>query len=183
MRRNPARSKLAVIRDTLFKNIVMRVHFFIVIAATAVLSACAGRPLVDLAQVDVNLSPQQLTESDPAPMGTVNWGGRIIELRSVGESSEFEILSYPPDSSGRPDTQRASDGRFIAVLQGFVDPLVYDEGRTVTIVGRIDGYRDGTVGEQAFRWPVVSVIEIAPAPERPRERVTPMFSIGVGFGF
>ncbi|KAA3621005.1 MAG: hypothetical protein DWQ08_14770 [Proteobacteria bacterium] len=153
----------------------------ILLAAALALTGCASQPLVDRGAVDLEASPEQAAAKETAA-GTVNWGGRIIALRSVGETTEFEILSYPLGSGGRPDTGGASDGRFIAVRDGFVDPLIYDEGRVVTLIGRIESFRDGTVGEQSYRWPVVKVLEIAPAPEPRRQRVTPFFSIGVGIG-
>ena len=149
----------------------------------AILSGCASKPLVDRNLVDLTLSPEQVSQRDALPVGTVNWGGRIIAVRNAGETSEIEVLSYPVSGNGRPDTQRASDGRFIAVKTGFVDPLIYDEGRTVTIVGTLKEYRDGNIGSQTYRWPVITAIDIAPAPERAPERVTPFFSIGVGVGF
>jgi outer membrane lipoprotein len=147
------------------------------------LAGCASKPLVDRTGVDVTMSPQQVSEASGMPVGTVNWGGRIIAVRNAGEATELEILSYPLRGNGRPDTGRASDGRFIAVKTGFVDPLVYDQGRTVTIVGTLREYRDGQIGEQAYRWPVITATQIAPAPEPAPERVTPFFSIGVGVGF
>lgn len=154
----------------------------ITLLLTLALGGCATAPLVDRSAVDLELAPQQVAEQPGDPSGTVNWGGRIIDVRSVDEHTELEILSYPLSSSGRPDTERASNGRFIAVHAGFVDPLVYGTGRTVTLVGTLTGYRDGSIGTQAYRWPVVSVRQIAPAPERRREPVTPFFSIGVGIG-
>ncbi len=152
-------------------------------AVVALVAGCASQPLVDRSAVDVKLPPQQLAEQEPVPAGTVNWGGRIIEVRTVDETTELEILSFPLSSSGRPHTDRDSDGRFIAVREGFVDPLIYAKGRTVTVVGRLASLREGNIGEQSFRWPVVKVTEMAPVAGQQRGGVTPFFSIGVGFGF
>lgn len=159
-------------------------RFHSIVAITALLAGCASQPLVDRTGVDASVAPQQVAEGGAVAEGTVNWGGRVIEIRTVDESTELEILSFPLSGSGRPDTAGDSDGRFIAVREGFVDPLVYDKGRTVTVVGRLAGVREGTIGEQAYRWPVITVSDMAPVSESSRGGgATPFFSIGVGFGF
>lgn len=155
--------------------------FYLPIVLAIAVTGCASQPLVDRSSVDLDAPPDEVAQTR-AVGATVSWGGRIIEIRTAGDATELEILSYPLTTDGRPDTERASNGRFIAIRNGFVDPLVYDEGRTVTVVGRVEELRDGSIGEQSYRWPVVSVREMAPAPERRRQEVVPFFSIGVGIG-
>ncbi len=156
----------------------------LLLAAALLAAGCAGQGAVNRDAVSVDAPPRDVAAGEHAG-ATVNWGGRIIEIRSVDERSEIEVLSFPLDRGGRPLGDRDSDGRFIAVREGFVDPLVYDKDRFVTVVGRIESVRSGTINGQDFRWPVLSVIEMAPAPppaQRGSGGVTPFFSIGVGIG-
>lgn len=149
----------------------------------ALLAGCAATPSLDRSTVDLDIAPREVASSESMPEGTVNWGGRIVAIRTVDESSEIEVLSFPLTSTGRPDTRRDSDGRFIAVREGFVDPLVYGPGRAVSVVGRIMSRREGSVGDAPFTWPVVAVVDMAPVEEHRPAGVTPYFSIGVGIGF
>jgi outer membrane lipoprotein len=176
-------AKLQSLTTSRFLSQAMTKRHLAAILLAAALSGCAATPRLDTSAVDLSLTPLAAAARDPAPAGTVHWGGRIIAVRTVDDTTELEVLSYPLTSGGSVETGGASDGRFIAVRDGFVDPLVYAEGHTVTVVGRIDGFREGRVGEQPFRWPVIKVADMAPAPEKQPGGVVPFFSIGVGIGF
>lgn len=146
------------------------------------LSGCVPGALIDRSGVDLDMTPQQVSLLQAAPEGTVNWGGRIIDIRSAGESTELEILGFPLSRSGVPDSDRDSEGRFIAVRDGFVDPLVFDKGRLITVVGRLSDIRDGYIDGRGYRWPVLLIVDLAPVPEQRRRGIVPFFSIGIGIG-
>ncbi|GJL83527.1 MAG: hypothetical protein DHS20C01_31610 [marine bacterium B5-7] len=161
--------------------IPIRIFIFSLIAAL-LLVGCASSSRLDVSQVSLDLSPEAVTNQATSPEGTVNWAGRIVEVRTLNDAVELEVLSFPILSSGQPDTLAASNGRFIAIKDGFVDPLVFDTGRVLSLTGTLDGIRYGQIGEQPFRWPVVRIIEMVPASERQKQRILPYFSIGVGIG-
>lgn len=68
----------------------------------------------------------------------------------------------------------ASDGRFLACRSGFYDPAVFEPGREVTFIGKIEGYETTKIGEYDYKlpkvnadvvylWPVVREVDVVPA--------------------
>jgi outer membrane lipoprotein len=155
---------------------------FLLLAIGLWTSGCAPVALVDRGSVDLDLTPLEVSSIESLPEGRVNWGGRIIRMEASGESTELEILGFPLKTSGIPDTDRASAGRFIALHQGFIDPLVYHKNKVVTMVGTLSGIRQGTIDGQDYRWPILRIEEMAPVTEQRSRGVVPFFSIGIGIG-
>lgn len=85
----------------------------------------------------------------------VVWGGRIVEVRNRANASEIVIDAYPLDSGQRPRLKEPSQGRFIAVLQGYVESYDYPQGRFLTLSGKVDGSVSGIADEQPHLYPVV----------------------------
>ena len=48
----------------------------------------------------------------------VEWGGVIVSLENLSNTTELEIIAYPLTHSGQPDTDEPPEGRFIAVNGG-----------------------------------------------------------------
>jgi outer membrane lipoprotein len=86
----------------------------------------------------------------------VRWGGEIIAVRNQPEETWIEVLQRPLMSSGRPQ-DKPSEGRFFIKLAGFVEPVDYSEGKSITAVGELSGFIAQKVGEFDYRYPVVSV--------------------------
>lgn len=85
----------------------------------------------------------------------VRWGGTVVEMRNLKSSSEVTVVARPLSDAGEPLGDRASTGRFIAVIDGFLEPEEYQSGRRITVVGRIDGTRTSKIGEYVYDYPVV----------------------------
>jgi outer membrane lipoprotein len=154
----------------------------VALACALLLTACAApRPLVDRTLVTARVTPEEVTIETLSDGQVVNWGGQVIELRSRDEGTEIEVLSYPVRNSGRPDDLADSDGRFIALKRGEVDPLLFAPGRMVTVIGTLTRIEQGNIGDRSLSIPVIEVIELSRVPER-RDTVQPYFSIGVGIG-
>ncbi|MCF6041836.1 Slp family lipoprotein, partial [Xanthomonas perforans] len=112
-----------------------------------------------------------------AQVGTsVRWGGKIIKTTPGQGQTCFELIWRPLNASGRPDRNAvdASDGRFLACRSGFYDPAVFEPGREVTFIGKIEGYETTKIGEYDYKlpkvnadvvylWPVVRDVEVVPA--------------------
>ncbi len=153
------------------------------LAGVAMLVGCAAsRPLLDRSVVTSSASPVEMAAASPEDAPVVNWGGRVIELRAAGDNSEIEVLGYPVRNSGRPDDLADSNGRFIALGRGNIDPLRFPVGTLVTLTGKVVRIDEGRIGDRVVRLPVVEVIEMSPVPAR-HDPVQPFFSIGVGIGF
>jgi outer membrane lipoprotein len=85
----------------------------------------------------------------------VRWGGEIIAVRNQTDETWIEVLQRPLSSSGRP-TEKPSEGRFFIKLAGFVEPVDYSEGKTITAVGELSGFISQKVGEFDYRYPVIA---------------------------
>ena len=66
-----------------------------------------------------------------------------------------------------------SQGRFIACRAGFYDPAVFEAGRDVTFIGKIDGYQNTRIGEYDYRLPKLSADVIYLWPEQRQVDVVP----------
>lgn len=86
---------------------------------------------------------------------TARWGGEIIAVENKKDFSEFEILQYPNNHYGKPRTTLDSQGRFKVRVSGFIDPLVFAKGRSITFVGEVGEPAEGIIGEQTYVYPVL----------------------------
>ncbi len=134
-------------------------------AAFALLLAggCASVPPADEGYASVTVADVQRDAAD-APAGTgaatptVRWGGTIASVNNTGDdATELQIVSRPLDRRGRPRHVDVSEGRFVARIDGFLDPEIVRAGRDITVTGEVEGMRDGRIGESGYRFPVVRV--------------------------
>lgn len=125
------------------------------------LGACASAP---------NRFPDGLREPFPQQLAAnpqavakgqrLTWGGILIEARNLADRTLLEVLAYPLDAQGRPDTDAAPRGRFLADHPGFLEPRDYAPGRSVTVSGALLGYQDGKVGEADYRFPAIAAEQL-----------------------
>lgn len=99
-------------------------------------------------QVVREITFKQIIRDPEAYRGrVVLWGGVIIGARNLKEGTLIEILQKPVDTSGRPKDVDDSDGRFLALYDGYLDVAIYSRGREVTVAGEIKGKRALPLGE------------------------------------
>lgn len=91
---------------------------------------------------------------------TVIWGGRIIETLNEPDKTLLRILQTPLDFMAMPEDEEASQGRFLAEIDRYLDPEVYRKGRPVTVAGKIVGARAEPLGDMEYLYPLVQVEEI-----------------------
>lgn len=101
------------------------------------------------------------------------WGGMIIGAENKKEGTLIEILQKPLDSMGQPFYTDRSDGRFLALYEGFLDVAVFSKGREVTVAGEIRGQRILPLGDIQYAYPLIMAREIHLWPERRREEYYP----------
>lgn len=136
------------------------------------LAACATAPK----PLQGTFSPITPTEAvrSAASGQTVRWGGEIIKVEPKTDATCFEILGRDLDASARPLRRDTSQGRFIACRGGFYDPEVFMRGRSLTVVGHLDGSETGRVGQFDYTYPRVAADAIYLWPrESQRVRVDP----------
>jgi outer membrane lipoprotein len=86
------------------------------------------------------------------------WGGRIVSVENKQDASEIEVIFFPAGLNGKPRTGEESEGRFKAIVPGFVDPLVFEKDRLITIVGNVSEPATGIIGEQAYTYPTLNAV-------------------------
>ncbi|HET7779441.1 MAG TPA: Slp family lipoprotein [Rudaea sp.] len=153
-------------------------------ALTLFLVACAPPPVLKPTQTPQNIAPDMAAAMPDVYRGAeILWGGRIVEVRNRAETSEIVILAYPLDGGQRPRPKEPGQGRFIAVLEGYVESYDYPHDRFVTVSGKVDGSLSEIVDEQPYVYTVVRAegVHLWPAGfENSAPQVH--FSIGVSGG-
>ncbi|WP_426702648.1 Slp family lipoprotein [Rhodanobacter sp. Col0626] len=154
-------------------------------ATLLMLAACAPAPIYKTTATAVIATPLQAAQTPERYSNQpVIWGGRIVQVKVFSDHSEVELLAYPLDSSQRPKANDSGNGRFIAVLSGYAEPLNYPSGALMTISGTLNGSRAGKVGEADYVFPLVAVAQshVWTADEMNRGRNNVHFGLGVGVG-
>ncbi|HOX16637.1 MAG TPA: Slp family lipoprotein [Smithellaceae bacterium] len=87
-------------------------------------------------------------------------GGRIITTTAKDEETWIEVLQQPLDRQYRPESSDVSYGRFLIILKGVVDPVIYASGRRITIAGEVTGKIVMPIQELPYTYPVISPREL-----------------------
>ncbi|WP_275899290.1 Slp family lipoprotein [Pectobacterium brasiliense] len=82
------------------------------------------------------------------------FGGRVVSIRNEANKTRLEIASMPLDSGAKPLLDMPSEGRFIAYVNRFLEP-VYFKDQLVTVVGPIVGTEQGAIGDKPYRYVVI----------------------------
>lgn len=146
----------------------------------AALAGCVTAPAFEVVPANAAPSPYAVAEAPQRWLEQpVVWGGMIIEVRNFERHSEIELLSFPLDGKQRPRLELADQGRFIAVLPGYVEARNYPSGRYLSLIGRITGDRTGAFRGVPYVYPEVDVERVHLWPRDFREPKLG-FSVGVG---
>jgi outer membrane lipoprotein len=124
-----------------------------------VCGGCAANPAASISQAivdDVSLT-QARSGADAYLGSTVRWGGVVTEVENKADKTWVFLVGSVLRDDEEPIADSASEGRFVASFNGFVDPLVYKSGRPLTVVGSIEGSTVRAIGEYDYRFPVVAV--------------------------
>ena len=77
-------------------------------------------------QIDTTLSFTQLRTTPEAYKDRiVMLGGDILSTRNLTQGTLFEVLQKPLDATDRPLDMDRTEGRFMALCEGYLDPEVY----------------------------------------------------------
>lgn len=147
---------------------------FMTVILLALLSGCAAMnpsienpPANDLqyAQVLPNISQYQDQ--------VVRWGGVVADVSNQQNQAELTLVQFPLTRYGKPITTANSAGRFIVQSNGFLDPLIYEKGAVVTVVGSLSGEQTHKVDQKSLRMPVVIMTDSQVWPEQYADRERP----------
>ncbi len=136
-------------------------HLFFGFLLLTLFSSCAPISKDLRAQADRTLSFRQVLKDPEAYKSKiVIWGGEIIEtLNQKDGTSLLVVLQRPLDWMEEPKIQR-SEGRFIIVVEGYMDPYIFRRGRRITVGGEILGKKVMRLGELEYPYPLLQSKQI-----------------------
>jgi len=151
-------------------------------AALLGIAACAtpvfkDAPPVSPAPREIAAAPERYHDA------AVVWGGKIIAVDNLADTTAVQVVAYPLDRAQRPDTRALSQGRFVLVLPGYAGALDYPPGRWLSVRGHVVGSEIHRIDEQDVVHPLVRSDEVHVWPrEFPDEHGHWTFGVGVGVG-
>lgn len=119
-----------------------------------ILSSCSAMSQNVRKEADTSIPFDTLKQHTEEYIGkTVILGGYVLEVRNLPQATHIIVLQTPLDFQDHPKQRDQSQGRFIVMHEGFLDPAVYEEGRMITVGGpvigkeivKVDGYSYPTV--------------------------------------
>lgn len=126
-------------------------------------------------QVDRTLAFAQLKVSPDSYRGhLVIVGGEVLSAKRLKEGTRIEVLQIPLEDSQAPGKDRtASEGRFLAIQQEFLDPATIPPGTRVTIVGEVTGATTLLLDETDYTYPTLEIKHLKVWPNRENQAVGP----------
>ncbi|ROR14807.1 Slp family lipoprotein [Erwinia sp. JUb26] len=114
------------------------------------------------------------------------FGGKVVSVSNKNGMTRLEIAAMRLDDTARPILGSATIGRVYADINGFVDPINFND-QMVTVVGPIAGVEKGKIGDANYnyvvvrvtgyqRWHKVQQVVAAPQP------IDPWIWYGPGYG-
>lgn len=145
----------------------------------AVLILSTGGCVTGEKRAESGPTPAQIVKSGEAA-AVVHWGGRIVRVENLSDRTLVEVLSYPLDSDGVPQTDQAPGGRFMIEKPGFLEPHEYAPNRLIEVRGQLSGFRNGQVGDAEYRYPLVMAERLILRAEEASAAESPRFRFGFG---
>jgi len=143
-----------VVRSALIAMIVS-IPVFLFNACMPVISA----QLMD--RVDRDLTYRSLASRPDESKGKiVLLGGTIVQTLPKPKETEIEVVQKPLSSSGEPYLTDKSEGRYLVIVDRFLDPAIYRPGRDITVAGEVQGSVLRRIGEIDYRYPVIDALEL-----------------------
>ncbi|MCU7804009.1 MAG: Slp family lipoprotein [Candidatus Thiodiazotropha sp. (ex Lucinoma annulata)] len=87
----------------------------------------------------------------------VRWGGDIISVENLADETHIEILARQLNETGKPKDESRSSGRFLARIEGYLEPEEYPKDQKITVTGSVIEVIKKPVGDYPYPYPVVDV--------------------------
>jgi outer membrane lipoprotein len=118
-------------------------------------------PEETLDKVNRNVSFEELKKAPEKFKGTwVMLGGMIVASKNRKEGTLIEILQKPLDTDGRPLKTDKTEGRFLAQSESFLDPAIYHQGRSITVIAEVIGRKELPLDEIMYTYPHLIVKDL-----------------------
>jgi len=147
------------------------------------LAACATGPDFSVDNGNKGLQPDQVAAQPELANGDkVIWGGKIASSNNLADETHLEIIAYPLSSNQSPQTNKPTQGRFMVISEGYLEPIDYAVGREVTVTGALNKTLAGQIGDANYNYPVIEPEELYLWPRESTGGGIPIrFGIGVIF--
>lgn len=115
----------------------------------------------NLKAVDQSVRYNDLSAKPEAFAGkTVLVGGIIAGVRGSDDVIMLEVAQLELFKNGVPNEDSRSGGRFLAISTELIDPVVYQPGKLVTIIGEVKGKKVQKLESVDYPYPLISVKEL-----------------------
>ena len=91
---------------------------------------------------------------------TVLAGGIIAGVRGSEDAIMLEVVQLELFKNGVPNEDSRSGGRFLAISTELIDPVVYQPGKLVTIIGEVKGKKVQKLESVDYPYPLIAVREL-----------------------
>jgi outer membrane lipoprotein len=131
------------------------------------LAGCASDvPILIKLPPEQELNYEQVKNNTKTYQGQyVRWGGKIISVENKEDSTWIEIMANSLNNYGRPTSKENYEGRFIARIDGFLDPEQYAKDKNLTVYGKVESKIVRQIDDHPYDYPLVSALEYHLWPE------------------
>jgi outer membrane lipoprotein len=132
---------------------------FVLLLPALLLAACASQIPGAIREAPADNPAPGAVRDDAAGYRDrqVRWGGEILATDNREHETRLTVLALPLSRGGEPEDTDNSQGRFIAIVPGFLDPKVYGDARKITVTGTVLRSEAGKVGDYAYTYPLIQV--------------------------
>jgi outer membrane lipoprotein len=147
----------------------------LVLLIIIILTSCAPVLRYDLMKGGIRGVPPSAVRDNPeANRGRLFiLGGIIVDTRVTEEGTLIEAIYVPVDSYGYLKGTSPVDGRYLALYEGFLDPLIFKRDREITLAGEFVENRRGMIGEMEYIYPLFMIKQIYLWEERKYYYISP----------
>ncbi len=108
------------------------------------------------AQADKTLTFEQVLKNpEDYKNKIVIWGGEVVETINQNDGTTLIVVLQRALDWTQEPVFRRSEGRFIILVEGYVDPYVFRRGRRITVAGEILGKKVMPLGELQYPYPLL----------------------------
>jgi outer membrane lipoprotein len=131
--------------------------FFCLVSLLALFFACAPISRQSVKDVDSTISfPALLKEPDRYKGKFLLLGGQIMATTVEQGETWVEVLQHPLNWRQKPQDPDVSDGRFLIRFKDLRDPAIYAKGRSITVLGEVQGQRVLPLQQIEYKYPVLN---------------------------
>lgn len=125
------------------------------VISALLLAGCVSYPKQVTVPDNTVLISYQAAAQGGVQQGTARWSGVIANIQNNPTDTRLEIVYFDSNKNGRPKVSDETAGRFVAYIKGFLDPVVYQVGKSVTVLGQLSQSETGQVDKYQYVFPVI----------------------------